>query len=75
MVDCHLGQVSPLGQSALASGARSHGTRLPQTLWSVGVDGPIADLPAAEASGEGLGKEVRSFLVGHFRFAAITRWA
>ena len=32
--------------------------RLPQTLWSVGVDGLICDVPGAEASGEGLGKEV-----------------
>lgn len=39
------------------------------------MDGPIADLPAAEASGEGLGKEVRPFLVGPLRFAAITHWA
>lgn len=39
------------------------------------MDGPIPDLPAAEASGEGLVKEVRPFLVGPLRFAAITHWA
>ena len=39
------------------------------------MDGPIPDLRAAEASGEGLGKEVPPFLVGPLRFAAITHWA
>lgn len=66
------GSGGPLDQSALPSGARSHGTGLPQTLWSVGVDGPIPDLRAAEASGEGLGKEVRPFVIGPLGSASVT---
>ena len=53
-----IGSGGPLDQSALPSGAGHVVQRLPQTSWSVGVDGLIPDLPAAEASGEGLGKEV-----------------
>ena len=49
--------------------------RLPQSLWGVGVDGLIPDLPAAEASGEGLGKEVWPFVIGPLRFASVTSWA
>lgn len=41
----------------------------------MGVDGPIPDLPAAEASGEGLGKELRPFVIGHLGSASVTRWA
>lgn len=69
------GSGGPLDQSALPSGARSYGTGLPQTLWSVGVDGPIPDLRAAEAPGEGLGKEVRPFVIGPLGSASVTHWA
>lgn len=48
-----LSQVSPLGQSALLDGVRSHDTRLPQTLPARGVAGPRPDLPSAEHFTEG----------------------
>ena len=70
-----IGSGGPLDQSALPSGAGHVVQRLPQTSWSVGVDGLIPDLPAAEASGEGLGKEVWPFVIGPLRFGSVTSWA